>query len=56
MFGDKRLIEVVKEHILASATELADAIMHEVGRFQAGFDRFDDETVLVLRVREPLNS
>ncbi len=56
MFGDRRLIEVVKEHIHASATELADAIMHEVGRFQAGFDRFDDETVVVLRVREPLNS
>ena len=56
MFGDKRLIEVVREHIHASATELADAIMHEVGRFQAGFDRFDDETVVVLRVREPLNS
>ncbi len=56
MFGDKRLIEVVKEHIHASATELADAIMHEVGRFQAGFDRFDDETVVVLRVREPLYS
>jgi sigma-B regulation protein RsbU (phosphoserine phosphatase) len=33
------------------AQEIADAILADVTRFQAGHDRFDDETVIVLRVR-----
>jgi sigma-B regulation protein RsbU (phosphoserine phosphatase) len=52
MFGTQRLIDVVKEHLHESASELADAIMHDVGQFQGGIDRFDDETVVILKVRE----
>jgi sigma-B regulation protein RsbU (phosphoserine phosphatase) len=33
------------------AAHIAEAIMGDVTRFQAGHDRFDDETIIVLRVR-----
>ena len=52
MFGDKRLMELVKEHIDKPAVEMADLIMQQVGAFQGGFERFDDETVVILKVRE----
>jgi sigma-B regulation protein RsbU (phosphoserine phosphatase) len=50
MFGNDRLIETVKKHHHKSASKLADCILTEVGRFQGKRDRFDDETVVVLRV------
>jgi sigma-B regulation protein RsbU (phosphoserine phosphatase) len=40
----------VKKHCRKSASKLAEVILNEVGRFQGSPDRFDDETVLVLRV------
>jgi sigma-B regulation protein RsbU (phosphoserine phosphatase) len=52
MFGAQRLNDLVKEHLHLSASEIADAVMREVGEFQGGIDRFDDETVVVLKVRE----
>jgi sigma-B regulation protein RsbU (phosphoserine phosphatase) len=52
MFGTQRLIDVVKANLDKSAGEIADEIMKEVGQFQGGVDRFDDETVVVLKVRE----
>ncbi len=33
------------------ALEIADAILADVARFQGSKDRFDDETIIVLRVR-----
>jgi sigma-B regulation protein RsbU (phosphoserine phosphatase) len=54
MFGTQRLCDLVKAHLHESAGEIADAILHEIGQFQAGIERFDDETVVVLKVREPL--
>ena len=36
---------------LRLASQVADAIMADVTRFQDGKDRFDDETIIVLRVR-----
>jgi sigma-B regulation protein RsbU (phosphoserine phosphatase) len=50
MFGNDRLIETVKKHHHKSASKLAECILTEVGRFQGKRDRFDDETVVVLRV------
>ena len=34
-----------------SAQEIADAILNDVGRFQGEQERFDDETIIVLRIR-----
>ena len=33
------------------AQEIADAILDDVSRFQGEQERFDDETIIVLRVR-----
>jgi sigma-B regulation protein RsbU (phosphoserine phosphatase) len=50
MFGNDRLIATVKKHQHKSASKLAESILTDVGRFQGKRDRFDDETVVVLRV------
>ncbi len=50
MFGDDRLKAVVRKHQHKSASKIAEAIFNEVGKFQKGIERFDDETVVVLRV------
>ena len=50
MFGNDRLVACVKKHRQKSASRLAESILTEVGRFQGKRDRFDDETVVVLRV------
>lgn len=50
MFGDERLRAVVKKNYQKSASKIADAILAEVGKFQAGHEHFDDETVVVLKV------
>jgi sigma-B regulation protein RsbU (phosphoserine phosphatase) len=50
MFGTDRLLTVVRKHRQKSASKLAESVLTEVGRFQGKRDRFDDETVLVLRV------
>ena len=50
MFGEDRLMAVVKKYQHKSASKIAEAIFNEVGKFQKGIERFDDETVVVLRV------
>ncbi len=50
MFGDDRLKALVKKNYQKSASKIADAILSEVSKFQGDRDRFDDETVVVLRV------
>jgi sigma-B regulation protein RsbU (phosphoserine phosphatase) len=50
MFGTERLMAVVQKHQHKSAGKIAEAIFNEVGKFQKGVERFDDETVVVLRV------
>jgi sigma-B regulation protein RsbU (phosphoserine phosphatase) len=50
MFGDDRLKAVVKKHHQKSASKIADAILADVSKFQGGQERFDDETVVVLKV------
>jgi sigma-B regulation protein RsbU (phosphoserine phosphatase) len=50
MFGDDRLKLVVKKNAQKSASKIADAILSEVAKFQGERERFDDETVVVLKV------
>jgi sigma-B regulation protein RsbU (phosphoserine phosphatase) len=52
MFGTEQLTEIVQQHASLSADELADYIMAEIDTFQDGAEHFDDETLIVLRVRE----
>ena len=51
MYGADRLTSVLCGHRALPAEEIADIIFADVARFQGGKDRFDDETILVLRVR-----
>jgi sigma-B regulation protein RsbU (phosphoserine phosphatase) len=51
MYGTERLSEILCGHRHLPAVQIADAIFADVARFQNGKDRFDDETILVLRVR-----
>jgi phosphoserine phosphatase RsbU/P len=50
MFGDELLMKVIRENQHKSASEMATTILDEVTKFQGDVDRFDDETVVVLRV------
>ena len=50
MFGTDRVMEILQRDHRSSAAELASTILDAVSRFQAGATRFDDETVIVLRV------
>lgn len=50
MFGDDRLKAVVKKNHAKPASKIADAILSEVSKFQGARERFDDETVVVLKV------
>ena len=51
MFGTERVIELLRRHCRAGAMELASTILAAVSAFQGEAERFDDETVVVLRVR-----
>jgi sigma-B regulation protein RsbU (phosphoserine phosphatase) len=51
MYGDERLASMLCSHRQLSAGEIAEAILADVSRFQDGKDRFDDETIIVLKVR-----
>ena len=55
LLGDeaaRKICERLPEGALrVPAQEIADAILSDVSRFQGDHDRFDDETIIVLRVR-----
>lgn len=51
MYGNDRLNDVICEYGNKPATSIADAILADVTRFQGERDRFDDETIIVLKVR-----
>jgi len=55
-FGTERLVNILQHHPTAtdSAQSAVDAILEAVRTFRAGTDHFDDETVVVLRVIDPL--
>jgi sigma-B regulation protein RsbU (phosphoserine phosphatase) len=50
MFGTERLIALVTSQLTNSAQRMVDAIYKELSAFQGGVERFDDETVVVLKV------
>ena len=52
MFGTERLAKLVEDNAALCSAELADLIVGEISRFQAGAERFDDETLIVLRVND----
>jgi len=51
MYGQDRLAGLLCAHRGQSANHIADTVMADVTVFQDGKDRFDDETIIVLRVR-----
>ena len=51
MYGEDRLAELLCASREMPASEIAEAILADVTRFQGAKDRFDDETIIVLRVR-----
>jgi phosphoserine phosphatase RsbU/P len=51
MFGMERLEAVLKSQQHPSAASTVESILRAVSEFQSGVEHFDDETVVVLRVR-----
>jgi sigma-B regulation protein RsbU (phosphoserine phosphatase) len=51
MYGDERLSSLLCAHRDLPPADIADVILADVSRFQGAHDRFDDETIIVLRVR-----
>jgi sigma-B regulation protein RsbU (phosphoserine phosphatase) len=51
MYGEERLAGVLCAYRDLPAQEIADAILADVTEFHGAQDRFDDETIIVLRVR-----
>ena len=51
MYGEDRLAGLLCAHRDQPAQQIADAILADVAKFQGAKDRFDDETIIVLRVR-----
>jgi serine phosphatase RsbU (regulator of sigma subunit) len=51
MYGQDRLSGQLCGHRDHSAQEIANAILADVNRFLDDQDRFDDETIIVLKVR-----
>ena len=51
MYGEDRLASRICGERNRSALQIADAILADVTKFQDGRDRFDDETIIVLKVR-----
>ena len=51
MYGDERLASMLCANRKRPAAAIAEAILADVTRFQGSQDRFDDETIIALRVR-----
>jgi sigma-B regulation protein RsbU (phosphoserine phosphatase) len=51
MYGQERLSQLLCDHRDLPPAEIASVILDDVSRFQGSHDRFDDETIIVLRVR-----
>ena len=51
MYGQEQLAGLLCSLRGQPAQEIADAVLADVARFQGAQDRFDDETIIVLRVR-----
>ena len=49
-YGDGRLLEIVKRHRGASASELLDLMFDDVRNFSSGRPQIDDRTAVVMRI------
>jgi phosphoserine phosphatase RsbU/P len=56
MFGTEQLCDLVQRNAALGANELADLVMDAISNFQAGAEHFDDETLIVLRVHDAVNT
>jgi sigma-B regulation protein RsbU (phosphoserine phosphatase) len=52
MFGTERMTKVLKTQRQPTAQSTVQAVLDAVGRFQSGTEHFDDETVVVLQVKQ----
>ncbi len=52
MYGTERLAELIEQNHALCAAKLADLIIGDISAFQNGAERFDDETLIVLRVSD----
>jgi sigma-B regulation protein RsbU (phosphoserine phosphatase) len=52
-FGIKRLQRVLESHSKDSAGAIVDAVFAEVNKFVGHVEAFDDQTVAVLKIKEP---
>ena len=50
MYGNERLMRSIGRHAHLPAPQMAEAVFDEITSFQGSHDRFDDETLIVLRV------
>jgi sigma-B regulation protein RsbU (phosphoserine phosphatase) len=51
MFGNDRLEAVLNKNRRRNAGQIADAVLTAVTAFQSGRERFDDETIVAIKVR-----
>ena len=51
MYGQDRMAGLLCDQRDRTAQEIADAILSDVSRFQGDHEHFDDETIIVLKVR-----
>jgi len=51
MYGDARLAAMICGDRDRGAAQIADALLADVNRFQGSHERFDDETIIVLKAR-----
>jgi phosphoserine phosphatase RsbU/P len=53
MFGRHRLEDIVQQQCKSSAEEIVDTIFNAVSSHAAGVEAFDDQTIVVLKVKGP---
>jgi sigma-B regulation protein RsbU (phosphoserine phosphatase) len=51
-YGRSRLAKVLRKHCKESASVLPERILSDLDRFSAGAAKFDDQTLLVIKVKE----
>lgn len=51
MYGEQRLASLICGERKRTAAQITDSLLADVTRFQGAHDRFDDETIIVLKVR-----
>jgi sigma-B regulation protein RsbU (phosphoserine phosphatase) len=51
MYGEERLAHMLCAHRDFNAAQIAEGILADVSRFQGAHERFDDETIIVLKAK-----